>query len=477
MEEIVIVLDCGATNVRAVAVNRNGKLLASHSVPNQTRPDPNLDGGVIWDIDEIWGKFSLCAKEVSAQIDTNNVVGVTVTTFGVDGAPVKKDGTLLYPVISWQCERTVAMMESDAPVPNNTLYRRSGTHPFYYNTAYKLAWYKKNRPDILEEMDYYVFIPSLILHRLSGQWVTDVTMAGTSMLTDIDSRTLSENTLEAFGLKKEKFPPVAEPGALAGRLTKEAAEQTGLPENIAVTVAGHDTQFALFGAGAGENEAVLSSGTWEILMVRASGYATGDALLAQGVTTEFDSRPGLYNIGCQWPASGVLEWLKKTIFADLENDPDAYEKMISGAEKVPSGSNGVTFDPSFISGEGEGNYGSIKGLTFRTSRHEIYRAALESLAAKTKKSMDVLQNAGGFKAEALVCVGGGSKNRLWNQLRADALGIPVKLIDKKETTVLGAAMFAFAGAGVCASPEEALANVSFATEVYTPSEESVREDS
>ena len=40
----------------------------------------------------------------------HRVVGVTVTTFGVDGAPVDARGTLLYPIISWKCPRTAAVM-------------------------------------------------------------------------------------------------------------------------------------------------------------------------------------------------------------------------------------------------------------------------------------------------------------------------------------------------------------------------------
>jgi len=88
---------------------------------------------------------------------------------------------------------------------------------------------------------------------------------------------------------------------------------------------------------------------------------------------------------------------------------------------------------------------SPSGLGIHTKREEIYRAALEALAKKTKNSLQILEKAGGFTADSIIVVGGGSKNKLWNQLREKELGIPVKTIDQKETTVLGAAQIALTG--------------------------------
>lgn len=102
-----------------------------------------------------------------------------------------------------------------------------------------------------------------------------------------------------------------EAGEQIGTLQNSAAAMLGLPVGIPVISAGHDTQFALFGAGAEQNEPVLSSGTWEILMVRSAQVDT--SLLSQyaGSTCELDSQAGLYNPGMQWLASGVLEWVRK----------------------------------------------------------------------------------------------------------------------------------------------------------------------
>jgi L-fuculokinase len=112
--------------------------------------------------------------------------------------------------------------------------------------------------------------------------------------------------------------------------------------------------------------------------------------------------------------------------------------------------------------------GQILGLDIASTRDEIFRAILEALSARLADGKRALENAGGFKTESILCVGGGSKNRLWNQLRADYSGVPLKTIDQKETTVLGASLFVQAACGNAASPEEARTAINYKTEIIEP---------
>ncbi len=463
-QKIIIVLDCGATNVRSVAINEKGKILAQKSFSNNTQVDSNFEGGLIWDVEEIWNKLIKATQEVLTQIDTKEIAGITVTTFGVDGAPMTKDGKLLYPVISWACQRTVPVMDQIGKyIPFEKLYGINGIHKFSFNTINKLIWLKENKPEILEQSDYYTFISSIFIQKLCREFVTDTTMAGTSMLTDISKRNFSNEIFEAMGVKN-KFPELVEPGTLVGEVTQKAAEESGLPSGLPVIAAGHDTQFAIFGSGAKENQAVLSSGTWEIIMARTNFVSTGADAIKNGITNEFDAIPGLYNPGMQWLGSGILEWIKNMFYekeAEELSSDKLYELMINEASLVQSSS--LFFNPDFLN-----ENGNISGLGIKTKREEIYRAALEALANKTNENLHVLEKAGNFKADSLIVVGGGSKNRLWNQLRANACEIPIHLIDQKETTVLGAALFAFAGVGVYNSPEEARSVIDCNTSIINP---------
>lgn len=473
-EKIAVVMDCGATNVRAIAVNEKGELLAKHSIANNTRKLADPPGMVIWDVDEIWNKFVTCTKSVLEKVPKEDIVAVTVTTFGVDGAPVLKTGDLIHPILSWQCELTQPVMEAiDKYIPLPELYKENGLQTMHYNTINKLIWFQENKPEVLDKMDYFVFIPSLFLHKLSGEFTTDASMAGTSMLTSLESRGFSDRILSSIGMTKDQFPNWVEPGEVIGKVTAKASAETGIPEGVRVVATGHDTQYAIFGSGAEEGQPVLSSGTWEILMVRSKGYLATDETLQKGITTEYDPVPGLFNPGVQWIASGALEWVKRNFFAKEAETDAIYDVMIDEAKATPVGANGVCMHPNFFPGTGPsaiyGTQGSILGLTMNSTRGEVYRAMLEALSCQMREAVEILQAAGGFKADSIICVGGGSKNAFWNQMKADVMGIPVRLIEQTETTVLGAALFAFAGVGVYSDAYEARNVISYKGETFEPS--------
>ena len=103
-----------------------------------------------------------------------------------------------------------------------------------------------------------------------------------------------------------------------------------------------------------------------------------------------------------------------------------------------------------------------------STRDEIYRAILEALSERLVEGKRALESAGGFKTESILCVGGGSKNRLWNQLRADFTGVPLMIIDQKESTVLGASLFVQAACGNASSPEEARSAINYKIEIIEP---------
>lgn len=465
--DIAIVFDCGATNIRVIAISSKGKILASESFANNTQPDPSYPSYRIWNIKEIWNKMCLASNKVVSQIKVNHIAGVTVTTFGVDGTLFDKSGKMLYPVISWQCERTKPIMDNiEKYLPVNELYSQSGVLPFSFNTINKLVWFVENKPDLVELSSSFLFMPSIFSYLLTGEMYNDTTMAGTSMLTNINTRSFSENIINKIKFPFEKIISPVEAGTVTGKISSKGSAETGLPAGTPFVTTGHDTQFAIFGSGAEKNQPVLSSGTWEILMVRSVKFLAGKEQLDLGITTELDSRPGLYNIGNQWIASGVLEWARRNLYNEIRDN--VYDNMVSGAEKVPPGCNGVKVIPKFCEELYGRPGGQILGLTMESTRDEIYRAMLEALSERLAEGKRALENAGGFKTESIICVGGGSKNRLWNRLRADFTGVPLKIINQKETTVLGASLFVQAACGNAASPEDARTAIDYKTEIIEP---------
>ena len=228
-KDVIIVFDCGATNVRTVAIDINGVVLASESMPNNTQPDPELSGGLIWDVFEIWGKLSATCRSVLEKVNKDRIAGVSVTTFGVDGTFVDDAGNLLYPVISWQCQRSNAVMDNiDKYFSVEELYAQTGVYPHSFNTINKLIWLKENRPDVIEKASNFLFIPSLLVQFLTGEKINDATMMGTSMLTNQKNRKWSDEIFEKLEVSSSLFNPVAESGEVAGKINKQGYEDTGL---------------------------------------------------------------------------------------------------------------------------------------------------------------------------------------------------------------------------------------------------------
>ncbi|EMB49201.1 L-fuculokinase [Vibrio mimicus] len=466
---VVMVLDCGATNLRAIAIDSKGAIVSSHFLKNSSKCDEQNRDFHVWYFEEIWQKLVECGQHVIRQIGAGNVKALTVTTFGVDGAPFDKDGRQLYPIISWKCPRTVPVMaQVEEELDRLELFRDNGIGNYSFNTLYKLRWLKEHEPNVYSKMDKFVFISSMITHRLTGVLTTDYTMAGTSMLTSLDTGRWHERVLNYLALSDEHFPPIVMAGEQVGRLTKEVAQLFGLPTSTPVISAGHDTQLALVGSGAEENQAILSSGTWEILMARSQRPTLNQQALENGVTVELDSVRGLYNPAVQWLSSAVVEWVAKQFFTVEQTADELYTVMIKEAEEVRQGAEGVVFTPCFTVGTNGVGQGSIEGLSIHTSRGQIVRALFEGLSHQLCQHFNYLNQLCQLNDGPIVVVGGGTKNALWNQLRANALQRPLHIVEQAEATVTGAAMFAFFGAGYYSSIQDAQRNMKPPLRVVNP---------
>lgn len=182
-----------------------------------------------------------------------------------------------------------------------------------------------------------------------------------------------------------------------------------------------------------------------------------------GSTCELDSQSGLYDPGMQWLASGVLEWVRKLLWTPQT----PWQTLIDEARAIPAGAEGVRMQCDLLACQNAG----WQGVTLNTTRGHFYRAALEGLTAQLQRNLRTLEKIGHFNATELLLVGGGSRNALWNQIKANQLDIPIKVLDDAETTVAGAAMFGWYGVGEFSSPEQARAQVNYQYRYFWPQTE------
>lgn len=475
-DEAVVVIDCGATNIRAVGIDAAGRTLAQKSEPNEPVQQPDApEGYFVWDTDRLWEVIGRCTKAVAAEIGPERVKAVTVTTWGADGTLLDAEGSLTYPLIAWRCERTADLAERiGREIGLRRLFDVTGYTMIHFNTILRMAWLVENAPEAVEKAETFLMTPGLVSFWLSGRRTIDPTIASTGMNMLLAERDWSDELLQAVGFPRQLLPDWVEPGSVIGEVTPRAAEATGLAAGTPVVAAGHDTQFAILGSGAAPGEAVVSSGTWEILIARSDHFRPNDASFEGGLLVECDAEPGLWNPQLLMMGSGVLEWVASLWFADVADRSTRYEVMIGEGRNEEPGAGGVALLPSF-SGTGpnqkHGTLGTLLGLTLNTTRGQVYRAALEGLAFQLRDALRVFEEGPGIRADSLRLVGGGAKNRLWNQIRADATGLPVVVPAETEATALGAAMVALVGAGIYGSADEARGGIDFGETRIDPSDD------
>ena len=159
MPDTAIVFDCGATNVRAVAVDAAGQILAAAGAPNA--PVSAGDGGLIWDLDELWDKLAAACQEVCAQVPAESLRAVTVTTFGTDGTPVDSQGRQTYPLISWQDDRTADLADRLAQDPGGwLLFHRTGYQIITFNKLLRLMLQRQESVLLTETMNGVIGLPA-----------------------------------------------------------------------------------------------------------------------------------------------------------------------------------------------------------------------------------------------------------------------------------------------------------------------------
>ena len=499
MPELLVGIDVGATGIKAGLFDPRGRLVARASRRNAPRPEitPLVSGegqgegpgeGLIWDGDEVWRQVCGALREVTARAPAESTLrGVAVTGFGADGTPVDANGRQLYPFISWHCSRTLPQVRAVAQaIDPYEAYQITGYHNYPFNTINRLIWLREQAPGVLERAHCWLMMQDFIAHRLSGAYSTEVTIASTTMLLDLARRDWSPRMLAIAGVPAVLFPPLSEAGAPVGEVTRAAAEATGLPSGLPVATGGHDCEVGMLGSGVAKPSTFVDiTGTWEMLIAMLDRFTPGREAFEKGIDTEAHAIPGKYLCQGLMPAGSVVEWVREQLYP-AQAPEAAYETMAAEAAAEPPGAGGVFVLPAFVRGSGpfaaDNALGAILGLTTQTRRGQVVRAAFEALCFQMRRQLEVIERAARgqgsgvrgeepnpdpsplaphppVRCERLRVLGGGQRNNLWLQIKADVTGRPVEVVQHPEVTLMGAALLAGVGAGIYRNAEEAVASI------------------
>jgi rhamnulokinase len=440
-----LAVDLGATSGRTVLATFDGHKIEMKELTRFRNPMIPMGGHLFWDLPSLYNEVLLGLRK-AADLDIE-LKSIGIDTWGCDFAYFGKDGQLLGLPYCYRDSHTEGAQERFFErMPAEEVYRRTGIQFMDFNSLFQLDTIKRNGGSALQAADKVLFIPDALIYMLTGKAVCEYTVASTSQMLNPVTGDLDEDILATLGIPRERFGKLTQPGTIAGQLTPQVQEFTGLPAVDVIAVAGHDTGSAVAAVPA-ENEeyAYLSCGTWSLL-----GIETPDAII-----TEESFRQNFTNEG---GIEGTTRFLKNIcglwIFEQCRNEfkdaPEGVAELVALCE--------TTDFPSLIDPDAPcfahpasmtaaiREYCEKTGQAAPQTPAEYCRLIFRSLALRYRQVVDILKGMAPFSIKKLHVIGGGSLNRYLMQYAADALDMPV-ICGPVEGTALGNVLMQIKSAG------------------------------
>ena len=427
--------DLGAESGRVMLATLDGKKISLEEIHRFPNGPVKRDGALHWDIEKLFAELKIGLQKAG----TRNlpIASISTDSWGVDYVLYNGEGKMMSPVWHYRDARTARGVENvKARVDWPTIYRETGIQFMALNTIYQLAAEPRER---LTKATQLLLIGDAFNYFCSGVAKNEESLASTTQLYNPRTKSWSGELLHALGLREEMFAPVVKSGTKLGKLRKELAKESGLPEIEVIASCSHDTGAAVAAVPADGNDwAYLSSGTWSLMGVE---WPT-PVITERGRDANFTNEIGfggtvrlLKNIVGLWVVQECRrDWAKQ----DREYDYATLTKLAAEAKPFVSLINPA--DARFVSPENMPEKISAfcreTGQSVPADAGAFVRCALESLALFYRVTLRQLEEIIGKKIQRLNIVGGGSQNQLLNQFAANALQIPV-IAGPTECTALG----------------------------------------
>ncbi len=463
-----LAFDFGAENGRAILAHLHSSVLTTQKIHRFKNEPVEYGGSLHWDVPRLWWEV----RKALSSVEEMQLAGIGVDTWGVDYALLGEKGELLQNPYHYRDARTANRMdEVFRKVTREEIYMATGIQFMSINTLYQLFATAQDTPSLLKAAQKFLTIPDLFHFWLTGNAVCEYTNATTTQLVNPRTRTWATDLIERLGLPTHFWPDIVEPGTLLGKLSPAIARQTALAETPVIAPATHDTGSAVAAISAREGTAFLSSGTWSLLGTELDAPVINPKALQMNFTNEGGVNSTtrlLKNVMGLW----MLQCCRQTWTAQ-EKSYD-YLELMELASRESSFTSLVDPDhESFLRpGDMPANIERFCEQTQQPapgSPPAFVRAILESLALKYRLVLSNLEELIGRRIEQIRVVGGGSKNRLLNQMTADATGRRV-IAGPAEATALGNVALQILATGGAGSLKEVRGIIerSFPCEVFQP---------
>ncbi|MGN0724931.1 MAG: xylulokinase [Treponema sp.] len=380
--------------------------------------------------------MSSCFAKIPSEIRSSiKALGVSGQQHGF--VPLDKNGNAVYNVKLWndtstaeECKKITETLGGEQKA-----IAEAGNLIMPGFTAGKILWLKLHKPEAFEKLHYIMLPHDYLNYLLTGEYVMEYGDASGTALFNPVRRTWSKKICDAIDSSVySKLPELIGSDKTCGLVTSEAAAEFGITEGIPVSSGGGDNMMGAIGTGTvAPGVLTMSMGTSGTL------YGYSDSFVAdpvQGISGFCSSSGGYLPLLCTMNCTVVTEFTRSLFGLDVK-------EFDAVAEKAAPGCDGVFILP-YLNGERSPNFPhgkcSVQGLTAGNyTKENICRAAMESAVFAMKGGLEHFSKLG-FKAKEIRLIGGGAKSRLWRQIAADIMNLPVVLPAYDEAAALGAAL-------------------------------------
>jgi len=332
-------------------------------------------------------------------------------------------------------------------------------------SAPKLLWVRDNEPGVFEQTRKCLLPKDYIRFRLTGEFATEVSDASGTSLFDVQGRDWAWDVVDDLGLDRDLLPPAFESPVVSGRLSRSAAEETGLPVGLPVVGGGGDQAAGAVGNGIVETGIVSSTiGTSGVVFAFTDAPRRDDKGRLQ---TFCHAVPGKWHVmGVTQGAGLSLRWFRDN-FGEAETatarwlGTDPYDLLSREAERAPLGCEGLLWLPYLMGERAPVLDAEARGLLFGvTARHDramVVRAIMEGVVYSLRDSLDIMRDEMQVPVTQVRASGGGARSQLWRQMQADVFGVETITLHVTEGPAYGVALMAAVGAGLYDTVAEACA--------------------
>lgn len=463
----LIGIDVGSSSVKVAAYREDGTLLAvaSHDL-TPLHPQP---GWWEQDAEEIWQATSLGMQELMAHeaLRHDPPKAIAISASGRENFLADANGNPLTHGIMGADIRGAEfdIPPQGAPVPEpwclSCGHLRERMDP-----VFRLMWWRKYHPEIVEKATYWLGWHDFLSLRICGRIATDRSTASRYLVYDLRTHAWSPERVAEYQIEPSFLPEVLPWPSIIGTVRPQIAKEWGLPPQTQLALGGHDVNCSAIGAGVSEiGAACLISGSYENLLVMTSEPPTARMLLRGLSVMPHPGEAGLSALAVCPTGNAVLNWARDLLGVSIQEAESALQQGDLGPSPVlavPYLSGSMTYWE-----EGRKAKGALIGLTLATSRTDIVKAFMESIAYDHVNTLSLLAEEG-VKVTRIRATGGGARSVWWTQLKADVTNRPIEVAEQQESGTLGAAILAGLALGIYDNLEEVSRAFSGTSRVHQP---------